>query len=355
MNYEEALGHCIFRFVSGSNAYGTNRPDSDEDVRGIFIAPLHCCFDLFQSSFIGGGTPGQRLKGALDDLEDGNYAGAAEQIRQSMDPETGDLSISVGTVHKPGVDEEMHELRKFLKLASDCNPNVVEAFGIERLILHQTPIWEKIAAQKRMFLSKKCRWTFSGYATAQAKRIEVHRGYLLAPPSHKPTREEFGLPCETTIAKENQNAILSLPDQWISDSARETVVKEKRYGTSLAEWNSYKKWERERNPARKELERKYGFDSKHAMHLVRLVRMGKELLRDGVLNVYRPDREELKSILHGGWKYEDVVKVTATMDSEMDELYRSSPLPDRPDHKGISNLYMEICEEHYKIKIGGKP
>ena len=57
MTYEEALQHCIFRFVSGSQAYGTNRPDSDEDVRGVFIAPLHHSFDLFHSAFVGSGTP----------------------------------------------------------------------------------------------------------------------------------------------------------------------------------------------------------------------------------------------------------------------------------------------------------
>ena len=67
MIYEEALRHCIFRYVSGSHAYGTQRLDgsSDEDIRGVFIAPLHCAFDLFGSSFIGSGTAGQLLKGGL--------------------------------------------------------------------------------------------------------------------------------------------------------------------------------------------------------------------------------------------------------------------------------------------------
>jgi predicted nucleotidyltransferase len=37
MHYDEAMNHCIFRFISGSHAYGTNRPDSDTDYRGVFI------------------------------------------------------------------------------------------------------------------------------------------------------------------------------------------------------------------------------------------------------------------------------------------------------------------------------
>ena len=56
MHYEQAMEHCIFRFMSGSHAYGTNRPDSDEDYRGVFIAPLSYAFDLFQTSFMGSGS-----------------------------------------------------------------------------------------------------------------------------------------------------------------------------------------------------------------------------------------------------------------------------------------------------------
>jgi len=353
MIYEEALRHCIFRYVSGSHAYGTQRLDgsSDEDIRGVFIAPLHCAFDLFGSSFIGSGTAGQLLKGALDELESGNAKSATEMIRQAMSPEIGDLTTSVATVHKTGADEEMHELRRFLKLAADGNPNVVEALVVDRLILNTTPIWEKIRQAKGMFFSRKVRHSYAGYSWAQMKRIETHRGYLLHPPSHKPTREEYGLPCETTIAKENQNAILSLPDKWISEEARGIVLKEKKYNSALSQWNAYKKWERERNPARKELERKYGYDSKHATHLVRLSRTGVELLRDGVLNVYRPDRDELRQILNGEWPYEKVLDEAARCEALMGELYEKSPLRDKPDHKGIANLYCEICEENYGIKL----
>jgi len=353
VHYEEALSHAIFRYVSGSHAYGTQREDgsSDEDIRGVFIAPLHYAFDLFNSSFVGSGTIAQRLKGALGDIADGNYASAAEQIRQAQDPENGDLSTSVGTVGKPGADEELHELRKFLKLVADNNPNLLEALWIERLIRTTTPVWERIRKARDLFLSKKARFTFSGYCFSQIKRIETHRGYLLHPPSHKPTREEFGLPCETIISKENRNAILSIPEQWVSEGAREVVLKEKRYNSALEIWTSYCKWERERNPARKELERKYSYDTKHATHLIRLSKMCIEILRDGEVLVYRPDRDELRQILNGEWPYEKVMAEANKYEAQAEELYEKSPLRKTADHKGISELYGEICEEHYGIRL----
>ena len=353
MFYEEAEKHCIFRYVSGSHAYGTERPDgtSDFDVRGVFIAPLSKAFELFQSSFVGSGTISIHLKNAIDDIESGLTQPAIDKIRLAMEPEHGDLNLSVGTVHKPGVDEELHELRKFIKLAAENNPNIIEALFCDRLILHETPTWKRIRDSRHLFLSKKARWTFSGYAAAQMKRIETHRGYLLNPPDHMPTREEFGLPGFSEIAKENQNAILSLPDKWVSEETKEYVRKEKRYHEALNKWNDYRKWERERNPARKEMEAKFKFDGKHAMHLVRLCRTGIEILRDGVVNVYRPDREELKGILRGEMKYEDLAGMVSETDKKLDELYKTSPLRDKPDHKKISELYMEICEQHYGIRL----
>lgn len=351
MNYSQALENCIFRYISGSHAYGTERPDSDKDIRGVFIAPIKYAFDLFQSSYVTTTVYGNLLLDIVHLIDNGEYQAAREKARQSMSPEQGDLNISVATVHNPGADDEMHELRRFLKLATDSNPNIVEYLYVDRLILHETPIWKRITNKRDMFLSKKARYTFSGYAHAQLKRIMVHRGYLLNPPSHKPVRSEFGLPEDTQIIKEHQNAILSLPEKWLKEEAREYVLKEKEYRKVLEHYNSYMKWDRERNKSRKELEAKYGFDVKHAMHLVRLCRMGVEIIKHGVVNVYRPDREELKGILRGKMKYEDLLNIAADTDNELEKIYESSPLRHKPDHKGISDLYISICEEHYGVKF----
>lgn len=337
--------------MAGSHQYGTNRPDSDEDYRGVFISPLRSAFELFQSSFVGSGTIRQTLQAAIDSIESGNGQEAINLVEAALKTDRGDLSIGVETVHKVGADEELQELRKFLKLAADSNPSIIEFLYIEDLIDIETPIWKKIKAQRHLFLSKKARWTFSGYAIQQLKRIKLHRGYLLNPPSHKPTRTEFGLSEQSKIPKEHQNAILSLPDEWVADSAKEQVLQEKRYASALQIWVSYHKWEKERNPARKELERKYGYDVKHSSHLIRLSRMAEEILRDGVVLVRRPDAEELRGILRGEWKYEDMIKVAENLDSKLDILYKNSSLQESPDRKGIANLYREICEECYGIHL----
>ena len=351
MTYEEALEHCIFRFIAGSQQYGTNRPDSDTDYRGVFIASISHAFDLFQTNFVGSGTIKQALHSALDAIEIADIPAARNHVEAALLTDRGDLSLSVETVHKPGADEELQELRKFLKLAADCNPNIIEFLYVENLIDVCTPEWERVREHRDLFLSKRARYTFAGYAIQQLKRIKIHRGYLLNPPDHQPTRVEFGLPEQSKIPKEHQNAILSLPDEWVADHAKEKVLQEKRYASALQVWNSYHKWERERNPARKELERKYGYDVKHSMHLVRLCRMAEEILRDGVVLVRRPDAEELRGILRGEWEYEQIEAIADGLDVRLDVLYKESKLRDAPDRKRIAELYRSICEQRYGIKL----
>ena len=114
MNYDQAMEHCIFRFCSGSRQYGTNREDSDFDYRGVFVSPLKHAFDLFNTSFVGQGTIAEHLREAAYALEIGDYHIADERLRLARAVDHGDLNFSVGTVKKPGEDEELQEIRKFL-------------------------------------------------------------------------------------------------------------------------------------------------------------------------------------------------------------------------------------------------
>jgi len=351
MTYDEALKHCIFRFVGGSHSYGTNGPESDVDYRGVFIAPISKAFELFQTRFVGQGCIADNLKAALKSVGNSDWHAAEEQIKAAMATDQGDLTMSVGTVSKPGCDEELQELRKFFKLAADCNPNIIEFLYVDRLIEVEKDAWTEIRAKRHLFLSKKARFTFSGYALAQLKRIKTHRGYLLNPPKGKPDRRDYELPLDSKIQKQHRNALLSLPIDMIGSGLKEEVAQERAYEDAMTDWQAYQDWEKHRNPARKDMEAKYGYDVKHAMHLVRLVRMAKEILRDGEVHVFRPDREELLQIRRGEWPFERILEAMDNSDYELEEMYHKSTLREKPDHKGISDLYMDICERTYGVNL----
>ena len=61
------------------------------------------------------------------------------------------------------------------------------------------------------------------------------------------------------------------------------------------------------NVKRPELVEKHGYDTKHAMHLWRLLRMCAEILETGRVLVRRPDADELLAIRDGAWRYDAII------------------------------------------------
>jgi predicted nucleotidyltransferase len=340
--------NTILLVTHGSHAYGLNTPTSDIDLKGVAIPPK-AYFLGFQQRF--------------------------EQA-ESKDP----------------YDMVVYEIRKFFNLAAECNPNIIEVLWADESTFRVlTPLGRRMVEARERFLSRKARFTFSGYAHAQLKRIQLHHRWLRNPPTHQPTRGEFSLPERTLIPADQlaaahasiqkkldtwnlddlsgvdpatrlaiQSAMatqlaeiqLSAGDLW-KNAARSLgqdenfillLDRERQYNARQREWEQYQSWKTNRNPKRAELEAKYGYDSKHGMHLVRLMRMCREIMDTGKVNVKRSDREELLAIRNGAWSYEQLLAWAEATENEMDALYRASTLPHAPDRKALDALCVELVE-----------
>ena len=105
---------------------------------------------------------------------------------------------------------------------------------------------------------------------------------------------------------------------------------------------NYWTWKKNRNETRGDLEEAHGYDTKHAMHLVRLLRMGVEALRDEEIVVKRPDAEELLAIRDGAWTYEEIVEYAEQMDAEVKGVwYEQTKLRKKPNIQFAANLLMD--------------
>lgn len=84
---------------------------------------------------------------------------------------------------------------------------------------------------------------------------------------------------------------------------------------------------------RPELVAIHGYDTKYAMHALRLGYQGVELLTTGriTLPVPEPQREYLRSIRRGEVELGEVVGVVSEAEAELVRLKESSALPDEPD------------------------
>ena len=257
----------IFLTQHGSRAYGTSLPTSDTDYKGVAVPP--------------------RVY----------FTGFTQKFEQAESGEPDDLVV--------------YELRKFMALARDCNPNIIEVLWTDPSNhVMMTQAGRMLVDARDMFISKKARHTFSGYAMAQMKRINIHYKWLKNPPLAPPRREDFGLRPEnemTGVQRENLSVAMSMVVRevatwhdldWTSLDASQSIalrnrmteflarmrvssedvfantakslgmddnliallVQEKAYRAKKQDWDSYQTWLKSRNPARAAIEAQYGYD-----------------------------------------------------------------------------------------------
>lgn len=294
----------VFETVHGSRAYGLATPASDLDRKGVFVPT---------ASVLHG------------------FLGGPEQV-------------------EPEKERVLYDVRKFFTLALACNPTVVELLFTEpedHLVV--TEEGRLLLENREAFLSRRARDSFGRYAVSQLKRIETHRRWLLQPPEKKPERADFGLPeGRALVPKEQRGAAEAmlekgtLSESDVPPNFIDALAREKRFAGAMAQWEQYQSWLKNRNPARSELERKFGYDTKHAMHLVRLLRMGAEIVGAGRVIVRRPDADDLRRIRDGALTYDQLMAETTKLADELDALASRSPLPERPDESRLDELCADL-------------
>jgi hypothetical protein len=139
-----------------------------------------------------------------------------------------------------------------------------------------------------------------------------------------------------------QNAAKTL---GFEDNFIQLLYKEKTYGNLVAQKEAYNNWAKSRNPKRKLLEEKCGYDSKHLMHLVRLYRECLECLETCDLQIKRPDAKELIEIRQGSWPFEKIEAWASDAESLIQVALKNTKLPSSPDLKTIEETVQQIVKE----------
>jgi hypothetical protein len=377
--------HIIFLTLTGSHAYGMSRPESDVDVRGVVLPPKRITLSFYKEF-------NQFESDGLKEPIGRTTASAFDAIKRH--PTAGH---SFG-IHKE-LDFGVFNIIKFFKLASNANPNIFELLFVdEREILFSSKPWERVLAQRDLFLTKKVKHTYTGYANSQLGRIKRHRAWLLNPPKEEPTRKAFGLPEESTLPADLRNTINesveNLIRQWnledgieltgaAQDVVRERIRSfhasalqckskelddkiyeigidslgltrdvmaalkaERKYRAARQHWNQYQNWKKHRNEKRAALEADFGYDTKHASHLIRLLRSGLEILRDKKVLVRRPDAELLLDIRRGKFSYDEIIEMGEGLQKEIADIYMNSELPKSPDLERIDLLLFNVLTSY---------
>lgn len=96
---------------------------------------------------------------------------------------------------------------------------------------------------------------------------------------------------------------------------------------------------------RRALVDQFGYDTKNASHLIRILRQGIDFMRTGELEVYRSDADELLAIKRGAFTYEQVKALAEELDDTLAAAGAESPLPEEPDWDAINKLAVYMYEE----------
>jgi predicted nucleotidyltransferase len=377
----------IFEIITGSNAYGTNTPESDLDIRGIFRQPL--------------------------------------EARMSLDP-------LINQVSDKGQDITYYELKKYFELASDCNPNIIEMlYPPKETLLYVHPIMQKVLDNRHLFISKKAKHTFAGYAMAQIKRCRGQNKWINNPkPERAPQREDFCwvismLPedyrlledappwndlrrealigknifpmrpvpvvetnfnlSECVVAKlehventyrlyyygpdgvkgvfrDNQLVTESIPkeDEW-ENFVGFLIYNEQAYNKAKDDHKNYWTWKKERNESRYAPQEagELDYDAKNVMHTFRLLWSGLNILENGepIVRFEGERLEFLMDIRTGKFEHDELMEQSEKMMANLDALYNNSTIPESVDKKAINDLYMEVIQmdidERKKHRSGG--
>lgn len=319
------LGNSIDSlFLGGSIAYGLDTPSSDTDIRGFAIR-------------------------------------SARDILTSRDWET---FVETQT------DTTVYSFDKFVMLLAKANPNIVEFLGLRDSHHIETGhVGRALLDNADAFLSRRVARTFGGYALAQLNRLEnavLRTG----------TQEEAEDVRARHIERSTAHAIASFADKF--DHAADLRIMPKAIrerdgyrmyvtvsgclplseaSAMLAETATVERSYDKLNGRNRK--RDAAHLAKHMSHLVRLYRMGTEILRgDGVITNRQDagDAGFLMDIKRGRYMREDGTakpefwELVEEETARFDEAEKASRLPDDADMKRI----MDIVESENRHVICGK-
>lgn len=104
------------------------------------------------------------------------------------------------------------------------------------------------------------------------------------------------------------------------------------------------------NVKRPELVDKYGYDTKYAMHMLRLGFQGVEFLSTGRLTLPMPDKERglVMSVRRGEVDINDVLTAAGELEQEVSDLLDTSPLPPGPDYDAVNSWLVSAYQRTWE-------
>lgn len=152
---------------------------------------------------------------------------------------------------------------------------------------------------------------------------------------------------DKNLAVSNQLRLSSIPKEYQNNPIATIYYNKDGYSTHCREYVEYQNWLKNRNTSRyvDNVNHNQKIDSKNVMHCVRLVNMGYEIAKGLGVNVRRVDSDYLKEIRLGQHNLIDLIDETKNKMEEIKTLDISF-LPDEVDENLINEIYFKIISKN---------
>jgi uncharacterized protein len=106
----------------------------------------------------------------------------------------------------------------------------------------------------------------------------------------------------------------------------------------------------QRRVNRPELIEAHGFDTKYAMHVLRLAVQGREMLETGRLELpmSEPERSRILAVRSGEVPYEEAVAWIEEAERELETAHERSRLPDQPDRARVDAWLVDAYQRSWR-------
>jgi hypothetical protein len=241
-----------------------------------------------------------------------------------------------------------YELKKFVGMLLNCNPNVLSLLWLKpNGIIYESSLGERLRQNRDIFVTKQAYHSFSGYAHAQFKKmVSFNQEAQVLMEQLEQQLTSFGIDPDSS---DDGHSLRRLDGQPFVGATTEMMEVVKRFRGERRRYYSGGYMGKKR----RELVRRVGYDAKNAAHLIRLLRMGIEFLTEGTLHVERADAAELLDIKRGEWPLEKVKAEAERLFQLAQEAYVRSPLPPEPDREHAEQLCVEMISEYQKYSERG--
>jgi hypothetical protein len=100
----------------------------------------------------------------------------------------------------------------------------------------------------------------------------------------------------------------------------------------------------------------YGFDTKYAMHMLRLGFQGVELLTTGRLSLpmREPARSFLVDVRRGKVSEQDCLTRAGELERELADLETASPLPEAPDETRVEEWVLDTYRRTWRMSVNAQ-